>query len=157
VSRPCEGEPQGLKPRPPRSTRHWKHDGVVNGNNERMVGAALKDLRKKVIISSKSPAQAKAQLLADLDTSLRELGTEAPVVRTSEASVRARPRTVPGDASVGQRYPLPRLQLLFLQMRLWCGRPRQADAHPGNAGVAGGRRDEGLFFLSGDHRRFVSL
>jgi predicted aldo/keto reductase-like oxidoreductase len=47
-----------------------------NGNNERMVGAALKDVRKKVIISSKSGAQTKAQLLADLDTSLKELGTD---------------------------------------------------------------------------------
>ncbi len=47
-----------------------------NGNNERMVGAALKDVRKKVIISSKSGAQTKAQLLSDLDTSLRELGTD---------------------------------------------------------------------------------
>jgi predicted aldo/keto reductase-like oxidoreductase len=47
-----------------------------NGNNERMVGAALKDVRKKVIISSKSGAQTKAQVKADLDTSLRELGTD---------------------------------------------------------------------------------
>ena len=47
-----------------------------NGNNERMVGAALKDVRKKVIISSKSGAQTRAQLLSDLDTSLRELGTD---------------------------------------------------------------------------------
>src|SRR5512140_522475 len=28
-----------------------------NGNNERMVGTALKDVRKQVFISSKSPAQ----------------------------------------------------------------------------------------------------
>ena len=47
-----------------------------NGNNERMVGAALKDVRKKVIISSKSGAQTRTQLLSDLDTSLRELGTD---------------------------------------------------------------------------------
>ena len=47
-----------------------------NGNNERMVGAALKDVRQKVIISSKSVAKTKAGLLADLDTSLRELGTD---------------------------------------------------------------------------------
>jgi predicted aldo/keto reductase-like oxidoreductase len=47
-----------------------------NGNNERMVGAALKDFRQKVIISSKSVARTKAGLLADLDTSLRELGTD---------------------------------------------------------------------------------
>ena len=47
-----------------------------NGNNERMVGAALKDVRQKVIISSKSVAKTRAGLLADLDTSLRELGTD---------------------------------------------------------------------------------
>jgi predicted aldo/keto reductase-like oxidoreductase len=47
-----------------------------NGNNERMVGVALKDVRQKVIISSKSTARTKAELLADLDTSLRELGTD---------------------------------------------------------------------------------
>jgi hypothetical protein len=50
--------------------------GYQNGNNERMVGAALKDVRKKVVISSKSPSGTKEQALADLDTSLRELGTE---------------------------------------------------------------------------------
>ena len=46
------------------------------GNNERMVGAALKKVRTKVIISSKSPAKTKQEALADLDTSLRELGTD---------------------------------------------------------------------------------
>ena len=50
--------------------------GYQNGNNERMIGAALKDVRHKVILSSKSPAKTKAELLADLDTSLRELGTD---------------------------------------------------------------------------------
>ncbi len=47
-----------------------------NGNNERMVGVALKDVRQKVILSSKSTAKTKAEALADLDTSLRELGTD---------------------------------------------------------------------------------
>jgi hypothetical protein len=47
-----------------------------NGNNERMVGVALKDVRQRVIISSKSLARTKTQILADLDTSLRELGTD---------------------------------------------------------------------------------
>lgn len=47
-----------------------------NGNNERMVGAALKDVRQKVVISSKSTARTRAEALADLDTSLRELGTD---------------------------------------------------------------------------------
>jgi hypothetical protein len=50
--------------------------GYQNGNNERMVGAALKKVRPKVIISSKSPARTKQEILADLDTSLRELGTD---------------------------------------------------------------------------------
>ena len=47
-----------------------------NGNNERMVGGALKDVRQKVVISSKSTARTRAEALADLDTSLRELGTD---------------------------------------------------------------------------------
>jgi aryl-alcohol dehydrogenase-like predicted oxidoreductase len=47
-----------------------------NGNNERMVGAALKDVRDKVIISSKSTARTRAELVADLDRSLSELGTD---------------------------------------------------------------------------------
>ncbi len=47
-----------------------------NGNNERMVGAALKKMRTTVIISSKSGAKTKQEVLADLDTSLRELGTD---------------------------------------------------------------------------------
>jgi hypothetical protein len=50
--------------------------GYQGGNNERMVGAALKKVRPKVIISSKSPARTKQEVLADLDTSLRELGTD---------------------------------------------------------------------------------
>jgi aryl-alcohol dehydrogenase-like predicted oxidoreductase len=47
-----------------------------SGNNERMVGAALKNVRQKVILSSKSTARTKAEILAELDTSLRELGTD---------------------------------------------------------------------------------
>ncbi|MFN7996779.1 MAG: aldo/keto reductase [Bryobacteraceae bacterium] len=47
-----------------------------NGNNERMVGAALKSRRQKVIISSKSQGKTREAALADLETSLRELGTD---------------------------------------------------------------------------------
>ena len=47
-----------------------------NGHNERLVGLALKEKRKQVIISSKSGAKTKAQALADLETSLRELDTD---------------------------------------------------------------------------------
>jgi aryl-alcohol dehydrogenase-like predicted oxidoreductase len=46
------------------------------GNNERMVGAALKSRRQKVVISSKSQGKTAKDALADLDTSLRELGTD---------------------------------------------------------------------------------
>jgi aryl-alcohol dehydrogenase-like predicted oxidoreductase len=46
------------------------------GNNERMVGVALKKRRHKVIISSKSAARTGTEALADLDASLRELGTD---------------------------------------------------------------------------------
>jgi len=46
------------------------------GNNERMVGAALKSRRTKVVISSKTPGKTGKDALADLDTSLRELGTD---------------------------------------------------------------------------------
>jgi hypothetical protein len=47
-----------------------------NGNNERMVGAALKGRRQSVVISSKSAGKTRQETLADLDTSLRELGTD---------------------------------------------------------------------------------
>jgi hypothetical protein len=46
------------------------------GNNERMVGIALKRKRKELFISSKSTAADKQGALADLDTSLRELQTD---------------------------------------------------------------------------------
>lgn len=47
-----------------------------NGNNERMLGAALSAKRRNVIVSSKTPAQTKQAALADLETSLRELRTD---------------------------------------------------------------------------------
>jgi hypothetical protein len=50
--------------------------GYQSGNNERMVGAALKASRNKVVISSKSESKTAAEALAHLDTSLKELGTD---------------------------------------------------------------------------------
>ena len=50
--------------------------GYQGGNNERMVGAALKSRRKQVYISTKTGASGKQAALSDLDTSLRELGTD---------------------------------------------------------------------------------
>ena len=50
--------------------------GYQRGNNERMVGAALKHKRKDIVLSSKSLAPDKQAALNGLDTSLRELGTD---------------------------------------------------------------------------------
>lgn len=50
--------------------------GYQQGNNERMVGSALKGKRKQIVLSTKSPAGDKEALLKDLDTSLKELGTD---------------------------------------------------------------------------------
>jgi uncharacterized protein len=46
------------------------------GNNERMVGAALKSRRKDLIISTKTMSRTKEEALAHIDTSLKELGTD---------------------------------------------------------------------------------
>jgi uncharacterized protein len=50
--------------------------GYQGGNNERMVGAALKRKRKDVVLSTKTHAGTKDDALRDLDTSLKELGTD---------------------------------------------------------------------------------
>ena len=50
--------------------------GYQHGNNERMVGAALKNKRKNIVLSSKSGAHNRADALTHLDTSLKELGTD---------------------------------------------------------------------------------
>ena len=50
--------------------------GYSNGNNERMVGAAIKSKRKNIVLSSKSHAPGKEEALQNLDTSLKELGTD---------------------------------------------------------------------------------
>ena len=53
------------------TARSYQH-----GNNERMVGAALKSRRKDIVLSSKSDAETAAGATADLETSLKELGTD---------------------------------------------------------------------------------
>jgi aryl-alcohol dehydrogenase-like predicted oxidoreductase len=47
-----------------------------NGQNERMVGAALGGKRKEVFLSSKCDQKTGAGILAELDTSLKELNTD---------------------------------------------------------------------------------
>jgi uncharacterized protein len=50
--------------------------GYANGNNERMVGAALKAKRKQLVLSTKSAASDKKTAMEHLETSLREIGTD---------------------------------------------------------------------------------
>src|SRR5688500_15000805 len=50
--------------------------GYQSGNCERMVGAALKNYRKKLVLSTKSQGRDKATLTEHLETSLRELHTD---------------------------------------------------------------------------------
>jgi aryl-alcohol dehydrogenase-like predicted oxidoreductase len=50
--------------------------GYQSGNNERLVGAALKGRRNRVFISTKSTAGTKADALAHLDESLKQLDTD---------------------------------------------------------------------------------
>jgi aryl-alcohol dehydrogenase-like predicted oxidoreductase len=50
--------------------------GYQQGNNERMVGAALKSKRTRIVLSTKTQARSKEEALAHIDTSLRELGTD---------------------------------------------------------------------------------
>jgi predicted aldo/keto reductase-like oxidoreductase len=50
--------------------------GYQSGNNERMLGGAIKGKRKQLVISSKTIAKTGKEALADLDTSLKELGTD---------------------------------------------------------------------------------
>jgi aryl-alcohol dehydrogenase-like predicted oxidoreductase len=50
--------------------------GYQGGNNERLVGAALKGRRDKVFISTKTGGKTKEEALAHLEESLRQLGTD---------------------------------------------------------------------------------
>jgi aryl-alcohol dehydrogenase-like predicted oxidoreductase len=50
--------------------------GYSQGNNERMVGAAIKAKRKAIVLSGKSGAKSKEELAKDLNTSLKEIGTD---------------------------------------------------------------------------------
>jgi predicted aldo/keto reductase-like oxidoreductase len=50
--------------------------GYQHGNNERLVGAALKGKRQKLYLSSKTDGATKQAVLQELDTSLSELGTD---------------------------------------------------------------------------------
>ena len=66
-----------------------------SGNNERMVGAALKKKRKDVVLSTKTEGRTKEDALAQLDTSLKELGTDFVDIWYLHA------KTTPEDVSDG--------------------------------------------------------
>jgi aryl-alcohol dehydrogenase-like predicted oxidoreductase len=69
--------------------------GYQQGNNERMVGAALKKYRDRIFIASKSGAKTADALLADLDKSLSELGTDHLDVWHLHA--RSKPEDIPEE------------------------------------------------------------
>jgi predicted aldo/keto reductase-like oxidoreductase len=75
--------------------------GYQQGNNERMVGAALKRKRKEIFLSSKSGAPDKEAALKDLDTSLQELGTD--YVDIWYLHGKSRPEAVTDDLLEAQR------------------------------------------------------
>jgi uncharacterized protein len=71
------------------------------GNNERMVGAALKRKRSNITLSTKSISPTKDAALADLDTSLRELGTDHVDIWYLHA--KTKPEDVTDDLREAQR------------------------------------------------------
>ncbi len=48
----------------------------AQGESERILGAAIKGKRDKVVISTKSPSKTKADILKNIDASLQNLGTD---------------------------------------------------------------------------------
>lgn len=69
--------------------------GYQGGQNERMVGAALKGKRDKIILSSKTPARTAADAVANLETSLKELQTDHLDIWYLHS--RSKPEDVPDD------------------------------------------------------------
>lgn len=50
--------------------------GYMGGRNEEIVGKALKGRRDKVYVATKTPSRSKEDILRDVDTSLKSLGTD---------------------------------------------------------------------------------
>jgi aryl-alcohol dehydrogenase-like predicted oxidoreductase len=69
--------------------------GYQQGNNERMVGAALKTRRDRLVISSKSAGKTAAEARAHLDTTLKELGVDHIDIWYLHA--KAKPEDVPDE------------------------------------------------------------
>ena len=50
--------------------------GYMGGRNEEIVGRALKGIRDKVFVATKTPSSSKEDILRDVETSLKSLGTD---------------------------------------------------------------------------------
>ena len=90
--------------------------GYQSGNNERMVGAALKSKRKDIMLSSKTHAGTRRPRRSrDLDTSLKELGTDYLDIWYLHAKSKPRrghrrPDRGAADRQEGRQDPLRRRQ-----------------------------------------------
>ncbi|MCC6859149.1 MAG: aldo/keto reductase [Bryobacterales bacterium] len=69
--------------------------GRMYQNNERMIGNAVRGRRQQVVIASKSTSRTRAEALADLDTSLKEL--QSDYVDIWQLHNKTRPEMVTGD------------------------------------------------------------
>jgi len=65
---------------------NFVHTGrrYMNGNNERIVGKALKGYRDKVYVATKVPGKSKEQMIGDVETSLKTLDVDYVDVLTKQ-------------------------------------------------------------------------
>jgi predicted aldo/keto reductase-like oxidoreductase len=95
--------------------------GYQNGNNERMVGAALKAKRKDLILSTKTGAKTKEEALQHIDTSLKELGTD--YVDIWHLHGKARPEELTDDLLEAQQIAQKAGKARFLGVSTHMGQP----------------------------------
>jgi aryl-alcohol dehydrogenase-like predicted oxidoreductase len=68
----------------------------AQGNSERILGAAIKGKRDRIVISTKTPSRTKADILKDMDASLQTIGTDH--VDVYHLHARDTPERVPDEA-----------------------------------------------------------
>lgn len=95
--------------------------GYQGGNNERMVGVALKKKRKDIVLSSKSHAGSREEALRDLDKSLQELGTDYLDVWYLHA--KSSPQEVAADLIDAQRTARKAGKIRFAGVSTHSGQP----------------------------------
>jgi predicted aldo/keto reductase-like oxidoreductase len=95
--------------------------GYQSGNNERMVGAALKKKRKDIVLSTKTQARTKADALAHIDTSLKELGTDYVDIWYLHA--RTRPEDITDDLIDAQQTAKKAGKIRFAGVSTHSGQP----------------------------------